>query len=168
MTIVIDTILPPCVSAPEHFNDDAPMASIAHRQCAGCPMLVDCLYRAVVEVDVSGFVACTTESERASIRRSLGIQVVDQAAQSQYGLARAAGSPVSHEAVLAARAAYPHDTCQQLSERLGCSTSTIKRHLRRARQSDAAGASAELVERRVPTIDDVLDAFDALESAQVA
>lgn len=168
MTIVFDTILPPCASTPENFNDGAAMASVAHRACAGCPMLVDCLYRAVVEVDVSGFVACTTESDRAAIRRSLGIQVVDQAAQAQYGLARAAGSPVSHESVLAARGSYPHDTCQQLAERLGCSTSTVKRHLRRARQSADVAPAVAPEQRRVPTVEDVLDAFDTLETSQYA
>ena len=40
------------------------MRATAHRQCAGCPLMVECLYRAVVEMDVSGFVACTTESDR--------------------------------------------------------------------------------------------------------
>ena len=71
MTIVDFTILPPCADSPEAYLDEnlqatsvttlsaaereelsATKAAI-HRQCAGCPLLVDCLYRAVVEVDVS-------------------------------------------------------------------------------------------------------------------
>lgn len=187
MTIVTDIAAPPCTREPvfrderlyagAHELDAASRVGLgeilaqAHRRCAGCPMLVDCLYRAVVEVDVSGFVACTTEADRASIRDSLGI-VVDANQSGSYGPARLGAGPVSHEAVLAARSAHPKDTCQQLAERLGCSTSTIKRHLRRARaeaaeQASALAAVADLP-RRIPSVDEVLDAFDSLESSQLA
>lgn len=186
MTIVDDTILPPCAQAPEAYLDEnlqatsvstlsaaereqlnAAKAAI-HRQCAGCPLMVDCLYRAVVEVDVSGYAACTTESERALIRERLGIEVV-RSTLTPYGAPRVGGGPVSHEAVLTSRQAYPKDTCQQLAERLGCSTSTIKRHLRRAREQRAADALPDpAAEQNLPTIDEVLDAFESLETSQVA
>ncbi len=100
MTIVTDIDAPPCTREPvfrderlylgAHELDAASRAGMgevlaqAHRRCAGCPMLVDCLYRAVVEVDVSGFVACTTEADRAAIRDSLGI-VVDATPTGSYG-----------------------------------------------------------------------------------
>ena len=129
------------LSAAEREQLNATKAAI-HRQCAGCPLIVDCLYRAVVEVDVSGYVACTTESERALIRERLGIEVV-RSTLTPYGAPRVGGGPVSHEAVLTSRQAYPKDTCQQLAERLGCSTSTIKRHLRREREQRAADASPD-------------------------
>lgn len=186
MTIVDDTILPPCAQSPEAYLDENLQATSVttlsaaereqliatkaalHRQCAGCPLLVECLYRAVVEVDVSGYAACTTESERALIRASLGIEVV-RSTLTPYGAPRVGGGPVSHEAVLTSRQAYPKDTCQQLAERLGCSTSTIKRHLRRDREQRAADAIPDpAVEQNLPTIDEVLDAFDALEASQVA
>jgi hypothetical protein len=186
MTIVDDTILPPCARAPEAFLDEnleatsvttlsaaeraqlnAAKAAV-HRQCAGCPLFVDCLYRAVVEVDVSGYAACTTQYERTLIRERLGIEVV-RSTLTPYGAPRVGGGPVSHEAVLTSRQAYPKDTCQQLAERLGCSTSTIKRHLRRDREQRAADAIPDpTVEQKLPTIDEVLDAFDALETSQVA
>jgi hypothetical protein len=184
MTVVSDTVTPPCASAPEVYQDErlhtppAPAEispveweqlsvkrAAAHRRCAGCPLLVDCLYRAVVEVDVSGFVACTTEDDRAEIRRRLGIEL-QQTAVSAYGTARVGGGPVSHEAVMTARQMHPKDTCHQLAERLDCSTSTIKRHLRRAREEklhDAATSPAPAAVR--VTVDDVLDAFDQLESS---
>ena len=187
MTIVFDTILPPCADSPEAYLDEnlqatsvttlsaaereqlsATKAAI-HRQCAGCPLLVDCLYRAVVEVDVSGYVACTTEAERVLIREQLGIEVV-RSTLTPYGAPRVGGGPVSHEAVLTSRQAYPKDTCQQLAERLGCSTSTIKRHLRRDREQREAESERPdpTVAAIIPTIDEVLDAFDALETSQVA
>ena len=184
MTIVDDTILPPCAQSPEAYLDESLQASVStlnaaereqlnatkaalHRQCAGCPLLVDCLYRAVVMVDVSGYAACTTESERALIRERLNIEVV-RSTLTPYGAPRVGGGPVSHEAVLTSRQAYPKDTCQQLAERLGCSTSTIKRHLRRDREQRAADVIPEAAEQHLPTIDQVLDAFDSLEASQVA
>jgi len=183
---VIDALTPPCASVPEVYHDEqlhtpparteiSPAAwellnrkrASAHRQCAGCPIMVDCLYRAVVEVDVSGFVACTTENDRAAIRRQLGIEIQQQAA-TPYGAARIGGGPVSHDAVMAARHAYPKDTCHQLAERLGCSTSTVKRHLRRAREQKLNPLASETPTTQAPSIDAVLDAFDELASSQVA
>jgi hypothetical protein len=185
MTVTTDASTPPCASVPEVYQDEAlhqPPAraelslaeweqlnlkrATAHRRCAGCPMMVDCLYRAVVEVDVSGYVACTTEDDRAQIRRQLGIEI-QQSTAAPYGAARVGGGPVSHEAVMTARHAYPKDTCHQLAERLECSTSTVKRHLRREREQQlnpvapTAGAATAL-----PTTDAVLDAFDELETSR--
>ncbi|GAA1723823.1 helix-turn-helix domain-containing protein [Aeromicrobium alkaliterrae] len=135
----------------------------AHRRCAACPLFTDCLYRAVVEVNVSGFVACTTESDRNDLRRRLAISVADTEIAS-FGAARLGNGPVDHESVLAARQAHPGDTCQQLAERLGCSTSTIKRHLRRARQGLIDAASAEVT--ILPSLDEVLDVFSEMESGR--
>lgn len=184
MTIVADTIAPPCVSEPETFEplhhppsrrelsaaqwrQYLARRAAAHRQCAGCPMMVDCLYRAIVEVDVFGFVACTTERDRRAIRRELGIDAEVSTTQG-FGVPNLAGGPVSSEAVVAMRQAHPHDTCQQLAERLGCSTSTIKRHLRRAREERDLSVRVEPGHRRAPSVDDVLDCFDRLESSRVA
>jgi hypothetical protein len=183
MTVDIDVVTPPCASVPEVYQDEhlhtpptraeisaaeweelSLKRASAHRQCAGCPQMIDCLYRAVVEVDVSGFVACTTEDDRAEIRRQLGIEI-QQSSATPYGTARVGGGPVSHEAVMAARHAYPKDTCHQLAERLDCSTSTVKRHLRRARDQKA-NPVVTVAAASLPSIDAVLDAFDELESSR--
>ncbi len=185
MTIVNETTTPSCISAPGVFNDEnlhnpparhevslsewerlTAKRATAHRQCAGCPLMVECLYRAVVEMDVSGFVACTTESDRHKIRAELGIQVAQPAVV--FGGARVGGGPLSHEAVMMMRHAYPKDTCGQLAERLDCSTSTIKRHMRRARAMKKDADSTPQEVPALPTIEQVLDCFDALESSKVA
>ncbi len=184
MTIVATTILPPCASEPEVFEplhhppsrreltaaqwrQFTASRDVAHRQCAGCPMMIDCLYRAVVEVDVSGFVACTTERDRRFIRRELGIN--DELSTTQgFGVQNLAGGPVSSESVLAMRQSHPGDTCHQLAERLGCSTSTVKRHLRRGREARALAGTVEPVHTPAPTVDAVLDCFDRLESSRFA
>lgn len=182
MTTVLEPVHPACVDAPELFLDEKlqcepesradavelrRVRASLHRACAACPLMADCLYRAVVEVDVSGYVACTTEAERTQIRRRLGIDV-SPAPLLTFGAPRVGGGPVSHEAVLTMRLAHPKDTCQQLAERLGCSMSTIKRHLRREREEQAAEQSRLPESRPAPTMDQVLDAFDALDSAKVA
>ena len=186
MPIVVEHVKPPCTTVPEIYQDEllhSPPSrndvtpdvwnsliakrAAAHRQCAGCPVMVDCLYRAVVEVDVSGFVACTTEVDRRNIRKQLGIEI-QQSSTTPYGAPRVGGGPVSHDSVMTMRQAYPKDTCNQLAERLGCSTSTVKRHLRRAREHvlepEVPGSSVSVQ----PTVDEVLDCFDDLASSRVA
>lgn len=187
MIISVNAQSPPCAHVPEVYHDEllhspparteisaaewdqlAVKRASAHRQCAGCPLMVDCLYRAVVEVDVSGFVACTTESDRLRIRRQLGIEV-QQLSSTPFGVPRVGGGPLSHDAVMAARESYPKDTCHQLAERLGCSTSTIKRHLRRAREAKLAGATTpDQTYTSAPTVEAVLDCFDQLETSRIA
>lgn len=183
MTILEQTYVPPCAHAPEVYLDERLQSpptrttatraewdhfdrqrADAHRNCAGCPFLVDCLYRAVVEVDVFGFAACTTEAERLSIRRKLGIEIIPPNA-GPLAAPRTGSGPIDHEAVLMARNAHPHDTCIQLAQRLDCSTSTVKRHLRRARESQAPETNQVI--RRTPTVDEVLDCFDELESSRL-
>jgi len=182
MTIVDNSVVLACAEDPMTFLDDALETPLgrhgltaamrrdvarkraeAHRRCAACPIFTDCLYRAVVEVNVSGFVACTTESDRQDLRRRLGVSVTD-AEIASFGAARLGGGPVDHAAVIAMRQSHPNDTCQQLAERLGCSTSTVKRHLRRARQQ-VAGDVVALVPI-APSVDDVLDAFGDMESGR--
>ncbi|UYM07602.1 sigma factor-like helix-turn-helix DNA-binding protein [Solicola gregarius] len=133
--------------------------------CAKCPLFVDCLYRAVVQVDVSGYVGCTTARERRRIRRMLGVSVQSEDFDTIAGV-RAEGKPIDHQTVLATRSAFPADSLESIAERLGCSLSTVKRHLRRAREADAAPSPRAKPKRDdVPTVDDVLDCFDAVVEA---
>ena len=183
MTITDDTYVPPCAGKPEAYLDERFQSATTradvtrgewealkqqradvHRYCAGCPFLVDCLYRAVVEVDVFGYAACTTEADRQLIRQKLGIEIL-QPSDGPFSVPRTGAGPIDHETVLALRQNHPTDTCSQLAQRLGCSTSTVKRHLRRARETQEQPAPRE---RRHPTIEEVLDCFDELESSQVA
>jgi hypothetical protein len=46
--------------------------------------------------------------------------------------------------------------------------STIKRHLRREREQQATSESTAREPQHVPTVDEVLDAFDALDTSKVA
>ena len=183
MTIMEDTYVPPCANRPEAYLDErlqspptrndvsraewerlTQQRADVHRDCAGCPFLVDCLYRAVVEVDVFGYAACTTGSDRHRIRRMLGIEIMQPTA-GPFAPPRTGAGPIDHETVLTLRQSFPNDTCIQLARRLGCSTSTVKRHLRRARQAQASMAAPV---SRTPTVEEVLDCFDELESSRIA
>lgn len=145
---------PGCAAAPELFQhplvEDPPRGSLtredrerqtrlvaaARRTCEECPLRATCLYEAVVRHDVAGFVAGTTVRQRNEIRRRLGIVV---SAEDLDTLAGVVGGTrqVDHDEVLRLRRANPHETLEQLASRLGCSLSTIKRHLRRERDEPA-------------------------------
>jgi Transcription factor WhiB len=134
----------------------------ARDACASCPLFVDCLYAAVAQVDVAGFVGCTTPRERKQIRSDLGVSVAPEDLDAAAGV-RGERRPIDHAAVLAMRAAHPDESLEELASRLECSLSTVKRHLRRARREAAGEIESERPtpkDPELPTVDDVLDAFD--------
>src|SRR6478735_3924495 len=133
----------------------------ARRSCAACPLLADCLYKAVVHTDVAGYVGCTTPLERRAIRRRVGISVPAEDLDTYAGT-RGDRQPVEHDDVLRMRAAHPDDSLETLAERLGCSLSTVKRHLRRARREAAVDGTAESEQVELPTMDQVFEAFEAV------
>jgi hypothetical protein len=126
--------------------------------CASCPMFTECLFNAVAQHDVSGFVAGTTAAQRRSMRNLLDVEVQADDFDQLAG-ARGTRRPVSHEEVLRLRTQHPNDSLESLAMRLGCSLSTVKRHLRRARRGQSPASKAP---RPRPEASAVLDAFDAV------
>jgi Transcription factor WhiB len=116
------------------------LVSTARAACSACPLLDSCLCKAVVHVDVSGHVGCTSPRERTAIRRLIGVTVAATELD-QFAGARGDRQPVEHEDALRMRAQHPDDSLEILANRLDCSLSTVKRHLRRARNHDSAGAA---------------------------
>ena len=94
------------------------------------------------------------------MRSRLGVRIEAEDLDSVAG-ARGSRQPVEHESVLAMRAAHPDDPLEQIAHRLGCSLSTVKRHLRRARRA-SAGDPSEL-----PSLDEVFDAFDEVVESRI-
>src|SRR4051794_28764284 len=47
----------------------------ARGACSTRPLLADCLYKAIAQTDVSGYVGCTTRKERIAIRKLLGVKL---------------------------------------------------------------------------------------------
>ena len=68
------------------------------------------------------------------------------------------GRRLDHNEVLRLRNANPHESLEVLAMRLGCSLSTIKRHMRRAR---SAAGEVRLAAVK-PTLERVLAAFEAV------
>lgn len=136
----------------------------AQGECERCPLLGECLFRAIVEHDVAGFVAGTTEHQRSQIRARLGIQVQADDLSAWAGM-RENQHRIGTDDVLALRAQRPDDSLKQLALHLGCSLSTVKRHLRAHRSQVAETltvASQPSAQRTPPTIADVLAAREAV------
>ena len=142
--VFLDPLLeqPPLGSAPSSVRRRfAELSRQARAACTECPLLADCLYRAVVVYDVAGFVAGTTERQRAEIRRRLGIRVAPEDFDTLAGVS-GGHRPVDHGEVVRLRRAHPEESLEKLAHRLGCSLSTVKRHLRRERRSPSTAGSA--------------------------
>lgn len=140
----------------ETWREYERLVNAARGSCSTCPLLADCLYKAVAQADVSGYVGCTTPKERIAIRKLIGVKVESEDLDSYAG-ARGSRAPVDHEDVLRMRAQHPDESLESIAGRLGCSLSTVKRHLRRARNE--TGGPGDAIER-LPTMDEVFDAFD--------
>lgn len=123
--------------------------------CSDCPMLRTCLYDAVVRHDVSGYAAGTTQRQRAEIRRRLGVSVVPEDFDTFAG-ATSRNRPVDHDEVVRLRRTNPDETLESIAQRLGCSLSTVKRHLRRERAELNSGADIAPIRRGLPTMTQVL------------
>ncbi|GAA1826177.1 WhiB family transcriptional regulator [Microlunatus capsulatus] len=129
---------PPATGAPaQDRRRYADLVADAQDACQSCPLVVDCLYRAVVEHDVAGYVGGTTARQRVEIRRRLGVVVQPEDFDTLAGVL-GGSRPVDHDEVLRVRAAHPDETLEVLAVRLGCSLSTVKRHLRRERNQPSA------------------------------
>lgn len=126
----------------------------ADNVCAECPLMVACLTRAVTEYDVAGFVAGTTARQRQLIRQRLQITVQPEDFDTLAGVT-ARHRQVNHDEVVRLRAANPHESLETLARRLGCSLSTIKRHLRKERSAPSTPKTS----RPKPTTEAVLDAY---------
>jgi len=111
------------------------LAARACALCANCPVSRKCLYDAVVRFDVAGIVASTTPMMREAIRDRLGWHVEPDGFDALLGVT--SGQRVEHNEIVRARRSNPNESLGQLAERLGCSLSTVKRHLRQERTGDA-------------------------------
>ena len=88
------------------------LAAEATEVCASCPLLTACLYRAVVEYDVAGFVAGTTERQRGEIRARLGVEVEPEDFDTLAGVVGGQRS-VDHDEVVRLRRAHPDESLER-------------------------------------------------------
>ncbi len=130
----------------------------AQAACEECPLLKQCLYTAVVEYDVSGFVAGTTRKQRSEMRTLLEITVEPEDFDTLAGV-QARHRQVDHHEVVRLRNANPHESLETIAHRLGCSLSTVKRHLRKARSESNV---TSITEQPALAMAQVLQAFRAV------
>lgn len=123
--------------------------------CEGCPLIKQCLFDAVVNHDVAGFAGGTTQRQRTEIRQQLRIRVEPEDFDTLAGVT-ARHRQVDGDEVVRLRRANPHESLETLAHRLGCSLSTVKRHLRKAR-SQATSPKAAPAPR--PTMAEVWNVY---------
>jgi len=146
---------PPAASASSQDRRTyAKLIRQAEQICGECPLAKQCLYSAVVTYDVSGYCAGTTRQQRMAIRHQLGISVEPEDFDTLAGV-QARHRQVDHDEVVRLRNANPHESLETIAHRLGCSLSTVKRHLRRARTEDNV---TRIDAHRGPTLTQVLRA----------
>jgi hypothetical protein len=138
-----------------HRRRAAELEAQAANVCGACPLLSPCLYRAVVDHDVAGFVGGTTAKQRSQLRAQLGVTVQPEDLDTLAGVTRH-HRQVDHAEVVRLRRANPNESLEQLAQRLGCSLSTVKRHLRTERKAPAPHVPTS---RRRPSEAEVLAAL---------
>ena len=139
-------------------REQAMLRSQAEKLCAGCPIQAQCLTDAITKFDVSGFVAGTTKRQRQEIRHRLGVVIHDDDFDAYAGVN--SGRQFDRNEIHRLRVANPNEPLSAIAARVGCSVSTIKRHLRRIEQDGLAPAPRKVR----PTPDQVMRAADEVKS----
>ncbi|MFJ9379304.1 WhiB family transcriptional regulator [Streptomyces sp. NPDC101455] len=116
--------------------------------CAGCPLLEDCLFRAVTNATVTGVVAGTTQTERDQIRKHLGLGPYDPDDLDIYLQRRRTHDTVDADRVAAMTAAGVM-TQKEIAAELGCSTRTVRRRKNHGGRSRSRPRRAPLTSRHV-------------------
>ena len=127
--------------------------------CLDCPLMTRCLYTAVVEHDVAGFAAGTTPRQRSEMRSLLGVKVQSEDLDTLAGVS-APNRQVDHDEVIRLRNANPFESLESIAQRLGCSLSTVKRHLRKARSGEVKKAPRPVP----PSLEQVMHAYRTVMS----
>ena len=146
---LLDETIPTTTAA--NRRELALLKSRAERLCESCPLQARCLTDAVTKYDVSGFVAGTTRRQRQEIRARLGIKLAADDFDSYVGVS--SGRQFDHDEIVRMRKANPTEPLSAIAARVGCSISTVKRHLRRIeKESETPKPSS----KPAPTPDQVM------------
>lgn len=118
----------------------------AEKMCGECPLMTRCLSDAVVRFDVSGFVAGTTRRQRQEIRARLGVTVAPEDFDAFAGVN--SGRQFDRYEIYRMRTANPDQPLSAIAAKVGCSVSTVKRHLRRI---EAEGGVPRTITKKTPS-----------------
>lgn len=117
------------VTTQANRREQAMLRNQASKLCAECPLQAKCLTDAVCKFEVSGFVAGTTKRQRQEIRTRLGVSLGEDDLDSYAGVS--SGRQFDQQEIYRLRVANPTEPLSSIAARIGCSVSTVKRHLRR-------------------------------------
>ena len=131
------------------------LRSQAEKMCAGCPLMAQCLTDAVVKFDVSGFVGGTTRRQRQEIRARLGVTVAAEDFDTFAGVN--SGRQFDRYEIHRMRTANPDQPLSVIAAKVGCSVSTVKRHLRRVEEEGGPGKRPL---KKSPSVSEVLAVAD--------
>lgn len=145
-------------------REQAMLRTQAERLCSGCPMLAQCLSDAVTKHDVAGFVAGTTRRQRQEIRNRLGVRVKADDMDPYAGVN--SGRQFDRFEIHRMRAANPDQPLSVIAQKVGCSVSTVKRHLRRIEQEGGLPMADET--RVAPSASEVLAVAQELKAGTAA
>lgn len=102
----------------------------ARKLCKACPLFTECLGNALVGPEVAGFVAGTTESERAKMRRALRLSQ-RRVEVDEYVTGRSSRTTgVDYDKLRALVERAPALSTSEIAHRAGCSESAVKRFRR--------------------------------------
>ena len=135
----------------------------AERMCAECPLFSSCLNDAITKHDVSGFVAGTTKRERNEIRANLDVKVESEDMDTYAGVT--SGRQFDRYEIHRMRTANPDQPLSVIAQKVGCSVSTVKRHLRRIERE---GLPMKKREQDLPLDSEVLAAARQLREMKRA
>lgn len=138
-------------------REQAMLRTQADKLCASCPIQEQCLTNAITKFDVSGFVAGTTKRQRQEIRHRLGVVVSDDDFDAYAGVN--SGRQFDRNEIHRLRMANPNEPLSAIAARVGCSVSTVKRHLRRIERDGLTPTPR----RAQPTPDEVMRAADEVK-----
>ncbi len=124
----------------------------AEKMCADCPLQAKCLSDAVTKFDVAGYVAGTTKRQRQEIRNRLEIRVEPEDFDVFAGVS--SGRQFDRYEIARIRQAHPDQSLSAIAAKVGCSVSTVKRHLRRV---ESEGSTDRPEKRPDPTMEQVLE-----------
>lgn len=140
-------------------REQAMLRSQAERLCGECPLFSQCLTESVAKHDVAGFVAGTTKRQRQEIRAKLGLNVEMEDFDSYLGVT--SGRQFDRYEIHRMRQANPDQPLSVIAQKVGCSVSTVKRHLRRIEQE---GGVPRTSRRKLPAPEVVLAAAQSLRT----
>lgn len=125
---------PTCVETSADRRRAQLLTNRATQACLACPIMAQCLTDAVIKHDVTGFCAGTTQRQRQQIRNLLGWRIKSDDLDTYTGLN--SGHQIDHDELIRLHETNPNETLGAIADRLGCSVSTVKRHLRLERRGE--------------------------------